>query len=208
MSPWPWRRRRVPDVPVQELDLLAMDLETTGLDPSRHEILSIGTVPVRAGHVELGGAQVHLVRPAAAPGVGESATVHGITDDEAARAAPLAEVLPAVLNHLDGRILLAHHASIEVGFLTAGARACSLPVPDLTVVDTVRLHRRVLLHGRGHGHVADDELGLAAARRHLGLPYYAPHDALTDALACAELYLAQVAILSGDGDLTLRDLLR
>ena len=34
-----------------------------------------------------------------------------------------------------------------------------------------------------------------AARGQYGLPRYAAHAALTDALACAELYLAQVAEL-------------
>ncbi|WP_202863067.1 exonuclease domain-containing protein [Ornithinimicrobium murale] len=191
---------------MRELDLLAVDLETTGLDPSRHQILSIGMIPVRGLAIELGGARQFLVRPAGTAGVGPSATVHGITDDVAAGAAPLEQVLPEVLAALEGRVLLAHHASIEVGFLTRACRDRGLSVPDLTVVDTVRLQRRVLRRGHVHSQVAEDDLALGAARRHLGLPRYHPHDALTDALACAELYLAQVAALGED--LTLRQLLR
>lgn len=209
MSPvLPWRRTRVPDLPVGELDLLAVDLETSGLDPSRHEVLSIGLVPVHGFTIELGGAREYAVRPAGREGVGDSATVHGLTDDLLAGARPLGEVLPLLLEALDGRVLLAHHAAIEVGFLTAACRGQGRPVPDLTAVDTVRLQRRVLRRGRPHGHPAEQELGLAAARRHLGLPRYRAHDALTDALACAELYLAQVSTLAGSGDLTLRQLLR
>ncbi|MCK0110869.1 DNA polymerase III subunit epsilon [Ornithinimicrobium sp. F0845] len=207
MTPLSWRRR-APDVPVRDLELVAVDLETTGLDPSSHEILSIGVVPVRRGVIELGGARQYAVRPSGPTGVGSSATVHGITDDEAAAAAPLAEILPQLLTDLEGRVLLAHHATIETGFLAAACRATSHEVPALTVVDTVRLQRRVLQRGRTRGHVADEELSLAAARRHFGLPRYRSHDALTDALACAELYLAQVAVLAGDHDLTLRALIR
>ena len=51
-------------------------------------------------------------------------------------------------------------------------------------------------------------LRLATARAHLGLPRYSAHEALTDALACAELYLAQVARLSGGHPMTLRALRR
>ena len=205
----PWRRRpKPPATPVRDLELLAVDLETTGLDPARHEILSIGVVPVRGDTIELGGARQYAVRPVRPGGVGDSATVHGITDDAAAAAAPIAEVLPGVLAELDGRVLLAHHAAIEVGFLAAAGRRGSLEVPELTVVDTLRLQRRVLQRARPFGHHTEGELSLASARRHLGLPRYRAHDALTDALACAELYLAQVALLSGGADLTLRDLLR
>lgn len=204
-----WRRGSGPkDRPADELNLLALDLETTGLDPRRHEMLTLGMVPIRGLSIELGGVQEYAVRPAGPGGVGESATVHGITDDTAAGAAPLTEVLPQILAALEGRVLLAHHASIETGFLRTACRAHGLALPDLTVVDTVRLQRRVLRRVRPHAQVADQELGLAAARRHLGLPSYRSHDALTDALACAELYLAQVAALAGDGTLTLRQLQR
>lgn len=48
---------------------------------------------------------------------------------------------------------------------------------------------------------------VATARAHLGLPRYRSHDALTDALACADLYLAQVATLSGGRRMTLSSLL-
>lgn len=202
------RWRRGGDPPLREVELLAVDLETTGLDPDRHEILSVGMVPVRGLTIELSGARQYAVRPVGPTGVGESATVHGITDDAAAGAAPLERVLPEVLDGLDGRLLLAHHTPIEVGFLRAACRAHGLRWPDVTAVDTVRLQRRVLRRGMALGHVPDEELALAAARRHLGLPRYRSHEALTDALACAELFLAQVAALSGDGELRLRGLLR
>lgn len=204
-----WRRRPPgADRPVGELALLAVDLETTGLDPQRHEVLSIGTVPVDGLSVLVGGARQYAVRPADPAGVGQSATVHGITDDAAAGALPLAEVLPEVLADLQGRVLLAHHAVIEVGFLRAAAQRTGLAIPELTVVDTMRLQRRVLRWARWRGDVSAGELNLGAARRHHGLPAYRAHDALTDALACAELYLAQVAALAGGRDLTLGDLLR
>jgi len=41
-------------------------------------------------------------------------------------------------------------------------------------------------------------LRLSTARAHVGLPRYAAHEALTDALACAELYLAQRAELEAE----------
>lgn len=192
---------------MQQADLLALDLETTGLDPERHEVLSIGMVPVSAFAIDLSGARQWAVRPDGPAGVGQSAAVHGITDDAAAAAVPPAAVLPQLLAALEGRVLLAHYATIEVGFLRAGCRRSGLVLPDLLVVDTLELQRRILRRTRMHGQVSRGELTLAAAREHHGLPRYRSHEALTDALACAELFLAQVATLSGGRDLVLRKLL-
>lgn len=194
-----------PRCPVRDLPLLALDLETTGLDPARDEIVAVGLVPVDGTIVQLSGAWGEVVRPSSERGVGQSAIVHGLTDDALAGGSGLGDVVTGVLEALRGRVLLAHHTAIEVGFLIRACRRLQVAVPDVrVVVDTVRLQRRVLGRGRTLGHGHDDELRLGAARAHFGLPAYPAHDALTDALACAELYLAQVAHLGGEGALTLR----
>ena len=51
-----------PRTDVSELPLLALDLETTGLDPRTDQILSVGFVPVDGLRIELGGAEQILCR--------------------------------------------------------------------------------------------------------------------------------------------------
>lgn len=193
-----WRRSPVSPSPlVSETCFLAIDLETTGLDPDHDHIVAIGWVPIDDGQIVLAGAGQRLVRP---PGpIGESATIHGLTDESLSDSPPIADVLPDLLAALAGRILVAHHAPFDVGFLLRVA-------PDLTVesVDTLALERHLM---------ADRELPrgsfrLGAARARRGLPAYAAHSACTDALACAELLLAQVAELEHRlrRPVTLRDL--
>jgi DNA polymerase-3 subunit epsilon len=179
-----FRRSAEPSPPVRETRFLAIDLETTGLDPERDHIVAIGWVPIDDGEIVLAGAGQRLVRPPIP--VGESATIHGLTDESLADAPQVAEVLPELLEALSGRVLVAHHAPFDVGFLTRAH-------PGLSVasVDTLAVARRLL---------ADREMPrgsfrLHAARRRHGLPSYAAHSALTDALAAAELMLAQVAEL-------------
>ncbi|MEX2503910.1 MAG: exonuclease domain-containing protein [Egicoccus sp.] len=184
---------------VRNLRLLALDLETTGLDPATDQVLAVGFVPVDGPAIRLAGARRFWVRPDGP--VGSSATVHGLTDDRLRDAQRLDDVLPEVLEALHGRVLLAHHAPIEVDFLTVACRRRYGATPSFTVVDTLRLQRRVL--GNRWQPPEPDELRLDASRRHVGLPRYQAHDALTDALGCAELYLAQVAHLGGDGKLRL-----
>ncbi|MGL6010674.1 MAG: 3'-5' exonuclease, partial [Shewanella oncorhynchi] len=51
-------------------------------------------------------------------------------------------------------------------------------------------------------------LRLGACRERYGLPIYTAHSALTDALACGELLLAQMAAMGGAAKLTVADLLQ
>lgn len=200
-------------MPLDEVRLLAVDMETTGLDPRRDRVLSVGFVPVDGDRIVLGGAGSTLVRPPPRDrddddeGVGQSATVHGLTDDVVAVGSDPAKVLDMVFAALDGRVLLAHFSRIEIDFLGALCRSVYGTRAPLPAVDTLELHLRVLAgeQGRASTVPGHDELRLWAARERYGLPAASAHDALGDALACAELYLAQVAELSERGVRTLGD---
>jgi DNA polymerase-3 subunit epsilon len=180
--------------PYDEADFLAIDLETTGLDPETDEILSIGYVPIVAGRIRLLGAAYHLVRPLGRVPE-ETAVIHGLLDDALATAPPLAEAIPRLLAALAGRVAIAHHSRIERQFLSAAC--CRLYGRPLVApfICTLALERRALvLDGRDS---ADGDLRLAAVRARYGLPRYRAHNALVDALAAAELFLAQAARASG-----------
>ena len=180
--------------PFHELELLSVDLETTGLDVRRDHVLAVGWVPVRAGEVVLAEAVDTVVRPPTGVVVGTSATIHGLTDDAVAAAPTLEDVLPDLLAALHGRVLLAHHAPIELGFLERAARSAYGSSLPLTAVDTLALQQE-LVTGE-HGEVRPGLLRLDDARRLYGLPRYQSHRALTDAIATGELLLAQVAELT------------
>ncbi len=137
--------------------------------------------------------------------VGQSATIHGLTDDTVATGLDLAEALAELLAALRGRVLLAQHATIERDFLGAACRRVyGQPLPCVTV-DTMALEHRLLDPNWGQ-ELPQGSLRLGAARERHGLPRYRSHEALTDALACAELFLAQTSELGRGRPLTLRQL--
>jgi DNA polymerase III subunit epsilon len=164
--------------PASGVEFLAVDLETTGLDLRRDHVLAIGWLPVMARRVVLAGAREVMVRLPPGVDVGESATVHRLTDDAVAAAPTLVGVLPDLLAALQGRVLLAHHAPIELGFLKRVAQeAYDVRLP-LTAVDTMALQHE-LVHGQ-YGEIRPGSLRLDDARRHFGLPRYPAHRALIE----------------------------
>lgn len=189
--------------PVEELPLLALDVETTGLDPRKDHVLSVGFVPLDGLRIDLSGARRLLL--AGAHEVGQSATVHRITDDDlAAYGVPPLEALTATLEALTGRVILAHYAVIETGFLDAIARRVFGAGAPSIAIDTLELQRRLTTTWNKEPLVGT--LRLWPARERWGLPSYQAHEALIDALACAELYLAQVSRLREEGPVTLDSL--
>ncbi len=196
---WPSRA-----TPVESLQLLALDLETTGLDPQRDRILAVGFVPVDGGVIRLAEAEEIIVRPDR--DVGDSAVVHGLTDDVVSEGESLEYALERVLGALAGRLMLVHFAMIETRFLSAACERVYGSGLPLYALDTLELHRRILAAESLTGDVPPGGLRLWAARDRYGLPRYPAHHAVVDALGCAELYLAQTAELGATAPLRLKHL--
>ncbi len=186
--------------PIAGLPLLALDFETTGLDPTADHILSAGMVDVDGLTIPLGTATNVLVNPGKE--VGQSATIHRLTDDALLTGLPLADALDLVFDRLTGRVLLAHHCAVEVGFLTAAVgRLYGIRI-TIPAIDTMPLGHRAIGFDED---LPPDALRLWRLRRRSSLPTYRGHDAVVDALACAELWLALAQELRID---TLRRALR
>ncbi len=179
-----------PDTPCAAAEIVSLDLETTGLDPTRHHILSMGLVEIRQQTIHLDSAWHRLIRqhdelPA------ESVVIHRITDDQAAAGMPLEETLPQLLARLAGRVMLVHFARVEQRFLDAACRRLYGAPFLIPTIDTLVLAQRYLSL-RNHSIQAGD-LRLFNLRPRFGLPRYRAHNALSDALATAELFLAMSA---------------
>ncbi len=174
----------------RQVEYVAIDLETTGLDPRIGHILSVGLILLRGDRIDLSSAE-HILLRTTLEIPEESAVIHQITDDQAATGRNIGEVMPHLLELLGGRVMIAHHARIESNFLSnacEGLYGVKLLIPT---VDTQALALR--LFQQRDAQVAAKELRLHALRERYNLPRYPAHNALSDALAAAELFLAQVA---------------
>ncbi len=174
----------------RNIEFVSLDLETTGLDAAQDAILSVGMVSLISRRIDLSTEQHLLVKPEREIS-GESGVIHKITDDAAARGDALADVMPRVLARLCGRVMLGHHVRIERQFLDAACRRLYGTGFLVPVADTEALIRRWF--ARRNQVLAGRDLRLHALRARYKLPRYSAHNALTDALASAELFCAFVA---------------
>ncbi|RBW51936.1 3'-5' exonuclease [Marinobacter sp. F3R11] len=185
-----------PKTPVSEVPLVALDFETTGLDAEAHSIVSIGLVPFTLDSIQLGKAKHWVVRPRL-PLHQTSVTFHGITHADIDEAPDLSEILEEVFASLNGRIPVVHFRNIERPFLNE-ALQCRLDEGiRFPVIDTMAIEAH--LHPDRHPSFLKSLLGkkpvsirLADSRKRYGLPHYAAHNALIDAIATAELLQAQI----------------
>jgi DNA polymerase-3 subunit epsilon len=173
--------------PWRELDFTVVDLETTGLNPSRDEIVSFATVTVSHGKVSLADARYELVRPRRMPGE-DTSRIHGLREADLIEAPPLEELLEEMLDALAGRILVAHVAAIEHGFLEAALAESGLPLRN-QFVDTAELSLE-LSRLRRERSSERAPIGLSELARSLGLPVHRRHTADGDALTTAQAFIA------------------
>jgi len=176
--------------PWREARYAVVDLETTGLDPRSDEIVSFASIPIENGRVVVGQARTAIARPKRMPDA-ETIRIHGLRPVDLADAPELPELLDLILEALAGRLLVAHAAWVERGFLSAALKPVGVRLAE-PILDTAVLARHVLapeaLPDEGAIHLSD-------AARAIGLPTHSPHIAEGDALTTAQLFLALVARL-------------
>ncbi len=104
-----------------------VDLETTGLDPSRDEVIEVGALFVENGEVV--GRISRLCRPSA-PLPLAIRRLTGIRDEELEGKPPFAELLPLLRDRLHGWTVVAHNAAFEQSFLSGLLADLRSPVLD------------------------------------------------------------------------------
>lgn len=180
---------------------MAIDIETTGLDPRRHEVISFAALPIEQGRILAGGAVRGLVRPESPP-PRTAVEINGLRSPDLAAAPAAPDALAPLAGALARGIPVAHVAWVERSFLGPHLRRLGHRFP-LRVIDTALLWRLLSIQ-RGEGDPGQRPLSDIAAR--LGLPSHRPHVAEGDALTMAQAFLALATHLEELGSGSLRAL--
>ncbi len=182
--------------PLNEIEFVVLDTETTGLRPGPHRVIEVAGIRMRAGEVV--GSFQSLVNP----GVRLPAFIvqfTGITQEMVSRAPKTHEVLPDFLRFIEGAILVGHNAGFDIGFLSYEARLLGYDFP-IDGLDTIPLARRLLPGLR--------RFKLDKVASHLKIPVANRHRALGDARVTAALFMKLLELAQQQGIETLGHLRR
>ena len=180
-----------PSTPLIALAAVALDTETTGLNPATARIVQLAALPL-AGVTWLDGAPAERLVNPGVPIPASASAVHGITDADVAAAPPFREVWPLFADRLAGRAVIAYRTGFDIAVLK---RECALA--GLAWEAPPRLCVRALALCVAPPTLTDYSLdGLC---RWLGIAIEGRHSALGDAAAAAALWAALVPLLIQKG---------
>lgn len=185
------------NTPLSEVTFLAMDFETTGLDPDKDGIITIGVVPFTLNRIFINQAKHWIVRPKQKLEE-ESVVIHGITHSDILDAPDFSMIYQEILQSMKSKIMVVHYRKIERMFFNVALKERIKEGIEFPLLDTLEIENQIQqrttggiwnrLKGKKPG-----SLRLGQSRTRYGLPAYTPHHALTDAIATAELLQAQIA---------------
>lgn len=185
---------RLDDVPV-----IVIDTETTGLDVTTDRIVSLGAVCAHGPRLYKSRLMDDLVDPGV-PIPPASTAVHGITDAMVRDARAFPEVWADFQRLARGRVVVGHNIAFDLTILREECRRHGRPWEDFVFIDTLRL-ASLLNPSLGR-------LDLENLAQLYQLDLHGRHTALGDALVTAELFLRMVTRLQMQGFGTLGELLR
>jgi len=115
---------------------VAFDCETTGLNPERDGIISIGAIGLRHGEILLDDTcEAVLKTDYATPAM----LVHGITLNESAAGMDEAAAVREFLAYSKDAVFVGHHVGFDCRIIAAAARRHHLEHANLRAIDTMRL---------------------------------------------------------------------
>jgi DNA polymerase-3 subunit epsilon len=170
-----WLRR----TPLTGARWAAIDCETSGLDPARDRLLSVGAVCVSEGRIELAGSLAARVKQEA-PSEAANILIHGIGGDAQMAGLPVNPIIQDLGQRVGDAIPVGFHAPFDEEVLRRhGFKARERWVDLATLLPALFPERKARL--------LDEWLA------QFGIPAQERHDALGDAFSTAQLLLVALA---------------
>lgn len=155
---------------------IAFDLETTGLDPTKNEIIEIGALKVRNGKVSERFMEFIKPEELISPAV---TNLTGISNDMVKSARSAHSVIKDFVDFCEEDVLIGHNIIFDYSFTKCTAAREGLPFEKMGI-DTLKIAKKV--------HPELESRSLGALCEHYKIENKTAHRAYFDALATAKLY--------------------
>ncbi len=187
------------DQPIQASRYVVVDVESSGLDTARDRLIAIGAVAVTHGRIDLNDS-LEIVLQQTQASARDNILIHGIGGTVQRAGTPPADALLTFLEYLGKAPLIAFHVAFDQSMINRALKTFlgikfEHAWADLAYIAPA-LHPRIARHTRA----LDDWMAV------FGIGNYARHNALADALATAELFLALQPLLASHRSACYRDL--
>lgn len=178
------------DWPLEDLPVLVLDSETTGLDVALARIVSLGAVRSHGWRLYPHANLDSLVNP----GVSiprQSTAVHGISDAMAATAPGFSNAWPNLRDMMAGTVVVGHSIGFDLAILRRECERHGLAWEMPPALDTALLFAAM--------RPKETDLNLERLAERYGVEIEGRHTALGDALVTAEIWLAMIPRLIDRG---------
>ncbi len=178
---------------------VALDCETTGLNPRSDEIIAIGAVRIVGNRVLTSERLDLLVRPEHGVSA-ESIRVHRLREQDVQDGVPAEEAMRRLLHFIGARPLVGYYLEFDVAMINRTLKrtlGLTLPQEKIEVSRLYYDHVFQQLPPHKQQENTDIDLRFATIMDALGLPTREAHDALNDAVMAALAFI-KLRVLRGE----------
>ena len=177
-----------------DTEYCVLDIETTGLSFRTNKITELGAVIYKNG--EIVKEFEHFVNPEM-PIPEEVVEVTHITDEMVKDAPTIEEILPKFLEFIGDRVIVAHNADFDVGFIKYYAEQLGYKLEN-TYIDSLRLAKDLFPDYKKY------KLGIIAEK--LGIKVDVAHRALDDVITLVKVFKVMIEMLKEKGVVIVDDI--
>lgn len=186
-----WQKRGVSDPRLLNLfeessdEVVIFDTETTGLNPKRDEILSIGAVKVRGDKILSSQKFEIFLKPEKEAG-GESIKIHRIRNLDLQSGIDPDSAIDQFLDYIGGRTLVGYYLQFDIAMINSYIKPkYGIKLPNRQVeVSALYYDKKIGRIPQGNVDLRFDSI-----MKDLDLPLMSKHNSLSDALMTAMIYL-------------------
>lgn len=188
------------DAALEEVRFVVLDSETTGLDPRKDRLVTIGAVAVQGGEIVIEDSFEALLKVEYNT---SAVTIHGVTRDETLRGMEEPEALERFLDYLRDGVIVGHHIGHDVETFNHGyERHFGFHLKNRSL-DTMDLTLHLEKDGAFAGREQIRNFTLDALCTLFGVIPYGRHTAPGDAFITAQIFLRLLRLASRAGRTTL-----
>ncbi|MEJ5172448.1 MAG: 3'-5' exonuclease [Hydrogenothermaceae bacterium] len=168
-----------------EDEFVAFDTETTGLDPKKDEILSIGAVKIKENKIELRDRFYTVIKPNF-PINEETIKIHGLRKKDLENGIPIEDAVEKFLYFIGSRTLVGYYLEFDVAMINKYTRKMiGIELPNKQI-EVSGMYYDYKIGKIPQGFV---DLRFDSILKDLNIPTFGKHDALNDAIMTALVFL-------------------